>query len=118
MLLGEPGWETLLERMETAHRPLVPAVGALESGMVMLSRKGPAGAAELDQLLACMGAVVAPFDAEQAAIARDAFARYGKGRHPAALNLGDCAAYALAVSRAVPLLFKGTDFALTDVQVA
>jgi ribonuclease VapC len=58
-----------------------------------------------------------PFDNEQAHIARDAFARFGKGRHPAGLNFGDCAAYALAIAEAEPLLFKGTDFGETDVEV-
>ena len=86
--------------------------------MVVLSRKGPAGVADLCRMLARMEARIVPFDAEQVAVAREAFARYGKGRHPAGLNLGDCAAYALAVRKAVPLLFKGTDFALTDVRAA
>jgi ribonuclease VapC len=58
------------------------------------------------------------FNEHQAHIARDAFARYGKGRHRAGLNFGDCAAYALAMAEAEPLLFKGTDFGATDVQVA
>ena len=61
---------------------------------------------------------IVPFDERQADIARDAFIRFGKGRHKAALNFGDCAAYALAVAEAEPLLFKGTDFGATDVEVA
>ena len=62
-----------------------------------------------------IGARIVPFDERQADIARDAFVRYGKGRHKAGLNFGDCAAYALAIAEAEPLLFKGTDFAATDV---
>ncbi len=58
---------------------------------------------------------IVPFDAEQASLARTAFLKYGKGRHPAALNFGDCAAYALAKSRNVPLLYKGADFPKTDI---
>lgn len=58
-----------------------------------------------------------PFDAEQAVIAIEAFRRFGKGRHPAALNFGDCAAYALARATGEPLLFKGDDFSQTDVLV-
>ena len=54
-------------------------------------------------------------DADQARLAREAFLGFGKGRHPAALNLGDCAAYALARSRGLPLLFRGEDFVRTDL---
>ena len=69
----------------------------------------------LDALLICAKVAVIPFDAEQASLARAAFIKYGKGRHPAALNFGDCAAYALAKSKNVPLLYKGNDFAKTDI---
>ena len=62
--------------------------------------------------------MVAPFDQEQARAAREAFLRFGKGRHPAALNFGDCAAYALAKARRAPLLFKGEDFPKTDIAPA
>jgi len=72
----------------------------------------------LDELLASAGVEVVPFDSAQAASAREAFLRYGKGRHPAGLNFGDCAAYALAATHAAPLLFKGTDFAKTDLTAA
>jgi ribonuclease VapC len=61
---------------------------------------------------------IVALDEHQADIARDAFARFGKGQHRAGLNFGDCAAYALAMAEGEPLLFKGTDFAATDVQVA
>lgn len=97
---------------------LVSAVSKFEAGMVMIGRFGLAGAEKLDALLDRLAVIVIPFDDHQAAIARDAFARYGNGRHAAALNFGDCAAYALAIAEAEPLLFKGTDFAATDVQVA
>jgi ribonuclease VapC len=84
----------------------------------MVGRKGPAAGREVDLLIAKLAATVVPFDEHQADIARDAFARYGKGRHRAGLNFGDCASYALAIAEAEPLLFKGTDFGATDVQVA
>ena len=71
----------------------------------------------LDRLLTEISAIVVPFDDHHATIAREAFARFGKGRHPAGLNFGDCAAYALAIAEAEPLLFKGTDFDKTDVEV-
>jgi ribonuclease VapC len=86
--------------------------------MVTVGQGDVAAARDLDDLLAELGIIVIPFDSHQADIARDAFARYGKGRHPAALNFGDCAAYALAIAEAEPLLFKGTDFGATDVEVA
>jgi ribonuclease VapC len=86
--------------------------------MVFTRRHGPAAVGELDRLVADAAAVVVPFDAEQAAIGRQAFDRFGKGRHPARLNFGDCAAYALAKSRSLPLLFKGSHFSLTDIEPA
>jgi ribonuclease VapC len=95
---------------------LVSAVTKLESGMVAAGRRGAVGATDLDRLLAWISATIVPFDERQADIARDAFIRYGKGRHSAGLNFGDCAAYALAIAEAEPLLFKGTDFAATDVE--
>jgi ribonuclease VapC len=61
---------------------------------------------------------IVPFDADQAVLAHDAYLRFGKGFHPAALNFADCAAYALAKFRDEPLLFKGEDFARTDVRPA
>ena len=104
--------------IEGTQTRLMSAVSKLEAGMVMVGKQGVDGASRLDRLLAAMSVTVVPFDDRQADIARDAFARYGKGRHRAGLNFGDCAAYALAVAEAEPLLFKGTDFGATDVEVA
>lgn len=95
---------------------LISAVTKLEAGMIACRRRGPSGGASLDRLLNWISVSIVPFDDRQAGIARDAFVRFGKGRHNAALNIGDCAAYALAVAEAEPLLFKGTDFAATDVE--
>ena len=95
------------------------ALSLLEASMVISGRSGEEAAFEpLDEFLTEAGIRIAPFDAEQAGIARDAFLRFGKGRHKAALNLGDCASYALAKTRNAPLLFKGGDFVLTDVTPA
>ena len=94
---------------------LVSAITKLESGMVAAGRRGAVGAVDLGRLLTFIGATIVPFDERQADIARDAFLRYGKGRHKAGLNFGDCAAYALAIAEAEPLLFTGTNFAATDV---
>lgn len=97
---------------------LMSAVTKLEAAMVAIGKGDPAAASDVDDLLRELSIVVVPFDDHHAGIARDAFARYGKGRNPAALNFGDCAAYALAIAEAEPLLFKGTDFGATDVEVA
>jgi ribonuclease VapC len=95
------------------------ALSLLEASMVISGRSDSEAASEpLDEFLTEAGIRIAPFDAEQAGIARDAFLRFGKGRHKAGLNLGDCASYALAKARNAPLLFKGADFALTDITPA
>ena len=99
-----------------APRRLLSAVSKLEAGLVMAGRHDEAGALRLDRLLSDIAVTIVPFDEHQADIARDAFVRYGKGRHRAGLNFGDCAAYALAISEAEPLLFKGDDFAQTDIK--
>jgi ribonuclease VapC len=75
-------------------------------------------ARELDPLLAALEVKIAPTTSQQALLAREAYRRFGKGNHPAKLNLGDCFAYALAKARGEPLLFKGGDFDRTDVQSA
>jgi ribonuclease VapC len=85
----------------------------LECAMIAESRFG--GRARLDAWLAEMRIVVVPVDLALAQRAADAFVRFGKGRHPAALNYGDCFAYALAQSLGAPLLYKGNDFARTDI---
>ncbi len=87
--------------------------------MALAGRGGDTGSwAELDALIARAGIQVVAQDAGLAEKARDAFLRYGKGRHPAALNLGDCASYAVAKARGLPLLFKGNDFSGTDLPAA
>jgi ribonuclease VapC len=96
---------------------LMSAMTKLEAGMVAIDLRGVAGAVELDRLLERLDVALLPFDDHQSDIARDAFARFGKGRHPAGLNFGDCAAYALSIVEAEPLLFKGTDFGATDVEI-
>jgi ribonuclease VapC len=116
ILLGEPDRGRLQSAIEAKEVRLVSAITKLEAGMVMIGRLGPQGGVEFQNLLALIGARVVPFDERQADIARDAFVRYGKGRHKAGLNFGDCATYALAIAEAEPLLFKGTDFGATDVE--
>jgi ribonuclease VapC len=94
---------------------LISAATVLEAAMVLETRLGDAGGREFDLWLLKIGAEVVPVDTELVDLARRAWRRYGKGHHPAALNYGDCFSYALAMSRAEPLLFKGEDFGKTDV---
>jgi ribonuclease VapC len=110
-----PAFNGLLARTET---PVISAATLVELCMVAEGRAGPAARMEVEALLSDAGIGVIPFTAEHALIAQDGWRRYGKGRHPAGLNLGDCFAYALAKSRGEPLLFKGGDFAQTDVKAA
>jgi ribonuclease VapC len=95
------------------------AVTVYETGIVLGRRRGWEIVAELNALVDLLGIEIVPFSAAQIMAALDAYSRYGKGIDPKArLNLGDCAAYALAKSMNAPLLFKGEDFAATDVQAA
>jgi len=99
-----------------AERRAISAANVLETGIVLESRRGESAGREFDLFLHQAGFDVISVDAEQIEIARSAWRRYGKGRHPAALNFGDCFAYALAKVLDEPLLAKGTDFARTDIQ--
>lgn len=94
------------------------AANVLEATMVLESRAGTAAGSVLDAYLANAEVATAPITLEQLAVARDAWRRYGKGNHPAALNFGDCFAYALANTTGESLLFKGNDFAQTDIEAA
>jgi len=86
--------------------------------MILQARKGADGVRDLDLLIARIRIEIVAFTESQARLARTAFVRYGKGRHPAQLNFGDCMAYALARETGEELLFKGTDFGLTDIAAA
>ena len=97
---------------------MLSAANLLEVGIVMQVRRGDDGARDLDLLLAKLKVEIIPFTARQTDIARKAFRHYGRGRHAAGLNFGDCFAYALAKDQSAALLFKGDDFAQTDVMVA
>jgi len=90
----------------------------LELSIVIESQLGPEGARQAEAFLRRAGVVLEPVTVEQDELARQAFVDYGKGRHPAGLNFGDCFAYALAKATGEPLLFKGADFAQTDIPAA
>lgn len=116
VLRREPEADDFLRIMVAAAGCCVSAVSLLETSMVLAGRGGDQTAwGGLDALIARLGAQVVPQDAVQAEAARLAFLRFGKGRHPAGLNLGDCASYALARTRGLPLLLKGEDFPRTDL---
>ncbi|RAU21753.1 VapC toxin family PIN domain ribonuclease [Paramagnetospirillum kuznetsovii] len=115
-LLNEPEAEWIESTLAAADGCLLSAFTLFECRTVLLRRLGPASLGELETLVQVAQVTVSPFDAEQSALAFEAYRRYGKGcGHPAQLNLGDCAAYALAISKSSPLLFKGEDFVHTDV---
>ena len=99
-------------------RKLISAFNALETGIVVEARKGEAGGREFDLLLHRAQIEIIAMNADQAEIARAAWRKYGKGNHPAGLNIGDCCAYALAKYSGEPLLFKGNDFSQTDIRAA
>ena len=117
MLLAEPAAERVIAAVDSDPRRLVSAATVVEASLVMLGRYGEAGDPPLDRLLRSLGAEVVPVDEEQVALARDAALRFGRGRSPASLNIGDCFSYALAVASDEPLLFVGDDFSKTDVEV-
>jgi ribonuclease VapC len=119
ILRREPEADSFLQAIAAAEQCLLSSVSLLETSMVLAGRSGSATSwMELDVLIVRAGIQVVAQDAMLAEEARGAFLRYGKGRHPAGLNLGDCASYALAKSRALPLLFKGEDFPKTDLTAA
>ena len=118
ILLGEPEAERISEALSRDPVRLVSAFSALESSVVIAAKKGEHGERELDLLLLKSALEIRPFDAEQHEIAREIYKRYGKGRHKAALNIGDCCSFALSVQAGEPLLCKGADFRKTDVHLA
>jgi ribonuclease VapC len=118
MLLGEAESDLLVAQLADAEDPVISAATLVESSIVMLAKTGTAGIADLDALLAAAGVRCIAVDHAQADVAREAFARFGKGRAPAALNFSDCFAYALATTMARPLLFTGGDFTQTDIAPA
>jgi ribonuclease VapC len=118
ILFGEPEAEAFAEAIEATPVRLMSVASALEATMVIESEFGAEGGRELDALLQTTRISIEPVTTEQLAAARYAFRNFGTGRHPAALNFGDCFSYALSKSTGEPLLFKGQDFTQTDVDCA
>lgn len=118
ILFGEPDQRRYDQAIEAAPTRLISAVSRVELAMVVEGRKGAAGRDVLDRFFSVINleiVAVTPYHAERAI---EAFRRFGKGRHPAGLNIGDCFSYALAAATGLPLLFKGDDFRQTDLIAA
>ena len=118
VLYGEPEARDFVERIRAADVCRISVANHVELSMVVESQLGPDGARQADAFLRRASVVIEPVTIEQGDLARQAFLDFGKGRHKAGLNFGDCFAYALARATGEALLFKGDDFALTDIRRA
>jgi len=116
ILLNEAERDHFIRLIEASPARLMSAANLLEASMVIESRKGEGGRADLDLLLTDAGIEIIAVTKEQVQAAREAFRRFGKGRHAAKLNFGDCFSYALAKTTGEPLLFKGQEFSQTDLE--
>ena len=115
ILQGEPERRGFLEAIEAADSTRMSVASFVETSIVIESRYGAEGLRDLDRFISRAAIELIPVDQEQGQIARSAFSRFGKGRHRAGLNYGDCFSYAAAISLSDPLLCKGDDFIHTDV---
>jgi ribonuclease VapC len=116
ILFGEPEAEPFVRTLADDPKKMISAFNALESAIVIEARKGEAGGRELDLLLHRARIEIIPLNGDQVELALALWRKYGKGNHPAGLNIGDCCAYALAKYSGEPLLFKGNDFRQTDIR--
>jgi ribonuclease VapC len=115
ILFNEPDAARYANALASATRRLISAVSRVELALVVEGRKGERGRIDLEKLLDAGGFEIVAVTPVQAMRAIDAFRRFGGGRHSASLNIGDCFVYALAATMGEPLLFKGDDFARTDL---
>ena len=115
--LGEPERSQFLQQVIEADKVLISAATFIEIAIVLENRVGPAATREMETFLRSLGAEIVSVDSVQAEQAQLAYRRYGKGRHPAALNFGDCFTYALAVVSGEPVLAKGEEFQRAGLQV-
>lgn len=118
ILLGEPEAELLMSQLADSGGLSTSAANLVETSIVLEARQGRDAVDDLHCLLADLGIEVVAFDEQQAQLAAQAWRRYGKGRHPAGLNLADCYAYACARALGRPLAFVGDDFTRTDIPAA
>jgi ribonuclease VapC len=117
-LLDEPERIRFVNAIDADPVKLISVVGLVEASFVVLSRKGEIGFSDLELFVSRARIDRVPVDVSQADLAVQAFRQFGKGRHPARLNIGDCFAHALARATGAPLLFKGADFSRTDILAA
>jgi ribonuclease VapC len=117
VLLQEPGYERLLGRLTASDASRIGTPTLVETGIVMTARMGIAGKSLTGRFVQEAGIALVPFVDQHWTIAVDAYARFGKGRHAAALNFGDCLTYAVARATREPLLCVGSDFAQTDLEI-
>ena len=117
ILQGESERRSFLEAIEGSASVRMSVASFVEASMVIESRYGLAGVRDLDRFIDRAGIELVPLDVGQGRLARDAFSRFGKGRHQAALNYGDCFAYACSIALGEPLLCKGDDFVHTDAVI-
>ncbi len=115
LVVREPGWDSIAEVLEAAPQTGVGAPTLVETLMVLSNRMGPGAHAVVERLLQRSGTHVVGFTDAHRLVAVQAYERFGRGRHPARLNLGDCFSYATAVVADAPLLCVGDDFPLTDI---
>jgi ribonuclease VapC len=115
ILFGEHGHLDLIDRILNAGSVRVGTPTLVETGLVFAGRRRTKAIGEVEQLVQELGVTVVPFGEQEWRVAMDAFLRFGRGRHPAALNFGDCLAYATAAVGNDSLLFVGDDFKLTDI---
>ena len=116
ILFGEPQADRFVDAIAGAEPRLMSAANLLEAAIVVDNQLGPAAGRQLDRFVEQARIEIAPVTERQVSIARQAYLDYGRGNHPAKLNFGDCFAYALAKATGEPLLFKGDDFAQTDIK--
>ena len=117
ILLHESDARFFAKMLSVSPVNIMSAGNFLEVSIVIDNRRREIGLIDLDRLISAAGIDIVAVDRTQAVAARNAYRRYGRGRHSAGLNFGDCFAYALAKSTGEPLLFKGADFATTDIEV-
>ena len=117
LFFHEPERDAFRNAIVAASSRLISAATVLEAGMVIEGRRGGGAGREFDLFIVRAQIKIVPIDAELADLARSAWRKYGKGRHPAGLNFGDCFSYALAKATGEPLLAKGTDFTKTDALI-
>lgn len=115
IVLREPGWEEFVARLGADPAPAIGAPTLVETGLVLSAKLGERSRSVLPRLIQEARLTVIPFAEEHWRIAVDAYRRFGRGRHVAGLNFGDCLAYAVAQLAAQPLLFVGDDFSKTDL---